>query len=518
MGVGTPDTASQVEDRLKADVAREAPDSNPYLRVHWLRSVLTAIARRIFDFYGDLERTEERLFPDTTDEDTAARWGNIYVGPENVSTQSSGGVVATGVAGGIVGTPVATLTANGVEYITTSSATIADQVISVLSITRTGQTATVTTISNHNLSSLVPVTIAGADQTEYNVTDIGIVVTGLDSFTYSVVGSPTSPATGTITAAFTSANVTIEAVGFGDTTNLDADTPLQLETPIVDVDDTLSVDFGAIGGGTNTESLTDYQDRYLDKIRNPVAHYNASDIIAKAKEVPGVTRVFVEEAGDVIGTIDISTLTRVGNVATATTVTDHGFDDGQNTSILGADQTEYNVVNARIIVEGTDIFHYIVFGSPTTPATGTITADVSVPLGQSRTFFMRDNDDNPIPTASEVQTVKDKIDDEIRPANTSVINNIVKAPLAVVTDYIFTELVPNTATMKDAVNENLDQFYAEQTFIAIDVDEDAYRAAIRNTVDPVTGEIVLSFDLSAPIGDIVVGSGEIATKGSVTIP
>jgi len=517
MGVGTPDTTQQVEDRIKADVAREAPDSNPYLRVHWLRSIITGFARRIFDFYGDLERTEERLFPDTTDETTEERWGNIYVGPENPATQSSGGVVATGVVGGVVDVGV-TLTAGSVEYVTTSSATIADQVISVLSITRAGQTATVTTTGNHNLSSLVPVTIAGADQTEYNVTDVEIVVTGLDTFTYTVVGSPTSPATGTIAASFTSANVDIQSVDFGSETNLDADTPLQLETPIVDVDDTLSVDFGAIGGGTDTESLTDYQARYLDKIRNPVAHYNASDIIAKAKEVPGVTRVFVEEAGDVIGTIAVSTLTRIGNVATVVSTTDHGFDDGQNTSVLGAVETEYNVTNARIIVEDATTFHYIVFGSPSTPATGTITADASVPLGQSRTFFMRDNDDNPIPTASEVQTVKDKIDDEIRPANTSVLNNIVRAPEAVVTNYIFTELVPNTSSMKDAVNANLDQFYAEQTTVGVSVDEDAYRAAIKNTVDPVTGDIVSSFDLSTPTGDIIIGSGQIATKGSVSFP
>ena len=71
MGVGTPDSATQVEDRIKADVQREAPDSNPYLTVHWLRSLIAGIARRIFDFYLDLNRTETRLFPDT-----AARWQN----------------------------------------------------------------------------------------------------------------------------------------------------------------------------------------------------------------------------------------------------------------------------------------------------------------------------------------------------------------------------------------------------------------------------------------------------------
>ena len=60
MSVGTPDESTQVEDRIKADVQREAPDSNPYVRVHWLRSLIAGIARRIFDFYQDLTRTEAR--------------------------------------------------------------------------------------------------------------------------------------------------------------------------------------------------------------------------------------------------------------------------------------------------------------------------------------------------------------------------------------------------------------------------------------------------------------------------
>lgn len=516
MSVGTPDSSTQVVDRIKVDIQRSAPDSDPFLRVQWLGSFATAVGMRQFDFYLDLTRTESRLFPDTADDETAPRWGQIFVGPENPATSATGNAVATGTAGGVL-TPGDSMTSNGNEYTVVTGATISDQVLSVTSITRSGATATVTTAGDHGLASAVPGTIAGADQAEYNLTDTAIVVTGLDTFTYQVTGTPVSPATGTITAAFTSATVQIQSVEVGSATNLDLDTPLSLQSPIVNVDDTLTVDFGAVGGGADEEILTEYRARYLEKIRKPVAHFNNADIIAQAKTVTGVTRVFVERAGTTIGTISVTSITRVGQVATVTTASAHGFDDGQVTTIAGAAETEYNVVDARIIVESDTIFHYVVPGSPTTPATGTITSTTSIPLGQLRTFFMRDNDPDPIPTGSEVDTVRDKIN-EILPANTSVNDNIVAVPVAVPVAYTFTELVPNTSTMRAAVDANIAQFHDEGTVVGIDVDEDSYRAAIKNTVDPDTGDTVLSFTLSTPSGDITIDSGQIATKGVVTFP
>jgi len=84
---------------------------------------------------------------------------------------------------------------------------------SVSSITRASTTATVTTSDDHNIEIGQNVAIAGADQTAYNGT---VAVTGTPStttFTYEVSGSPTSPATGTITSSG-SASV------FSDTINI----------------------------------------------------------------------------------------------------------------------------------------------------------------------------------------------------------------------------------------------------------------------------------------------------------
>jgi len=70
----------------------------------------------------------------------------------------------------------------------------------VVSITRSGSTATVTHTA-HNLQTNDYVAIDGADQFEYNGVKL-ITVTGPNSYTYTVSGTPATPATGTIRATF----------------------------------------------------------------------------------------------------------------------------------------------------------------------------------------------------------------------------------------------------------------------------------------------------------------------------
>lgn len=67
----------------------------------------------------------------------------------------------------------------------------------ISSITRASQTATVTTATAHNLVTGDYITMSGAAQTEYNIT-AQVTVTSTTTFTYTVAGSPATPATGTI--------------------------------------------------------------------------------------------------------------------------------------------------------------------------------------------------------------------------------------------------------------------------------------------------------------------------------
>jgi hypothetical protein len=70
------------------------------------------------------------------------------------------------------------------------------ETLSVTSITRSGSTATVTVDNGYDVNTWV--TIDGADQTEYNDT-FRVQSATSTSFTITVSGTPTTPATGTIT-------------------------------------------------------------------------------------------------------------------------------------------------------------------------------------------------------------------------------------------------------------------------------------------------------------------------------
>lgn len=69
----------------------------------------------------------------------------------------------------------------------------------VMSINRSGVIATVDTDSPHGFSTGDVALISGASEPEYNG-EFVVTVTGSTSFTYDVTGSPSTPATGTITA------------------------------------------------------------------------------------------------------------------------------------------------------------------------------------------------------------------------------------------------------------------------------------------------------------------------------
>jgi len=104
----------------------------------------------------------------------------------------------------IVGTPVTPATGNIVintgrfALVLTEPAYQQTPVLGVTSITRSGSTATATTNVDHNYETGDFATLVGADQSEYNG-DYVITVTGSNTFEYTIVGTPVTPATGTIT-------------------------------------------------------------------------------------------------------------------------------------------------------------------------------------------------------------------------------------------------------------------------------------------------------------------------------
>jgi hypothetical protein len=73
-------------------------------------------------------------------------------------------------------------------------------------------------------------------------------------------------------------------------------------------------------------------------------------------------------------TLSISGITRSGSIATATSTSAHGLQAGDYVAISGSDQADYNGTVRVASAPSTTTFTYTVSNSPTTPATGTMTA------------------------------------------------------------------------------------------------------------------------------------------------
>jgi len=163
---------------------------------------------------------------------------------------------------------------------------------------------------------------------------------------------------------------------------------------------------------------------------------------------------------------------------------------GTKIRISGANESSFNG-DFRIVITSDTTVAY--FGTGITgTATGTITCEYAqVQLGQVATYFLRDNDDNIIPSTAEISEVKNKIL-EIKPANTDDSNVFVFAPTPVSNDFTFTALEPNTQGIRDSVNANLAELFLGLS-LGETLTEIAYQTAIQNSFDASNNIGVTSF-------------------------
>lgn len=398
-------------------------------------AITYALSQQADSLYKTIEIVVRQLFVTTADGEFLDRLAVERGVTRNPATVASGFVTFTGTVSGSI--PLATVLSrsDGLLYETKASALIASQVFSVSSLTRSGTTATATTATDHRVAIGMQVTMAGADQTEYNGTFTVTSVSSDTSFSYTVSGSPVTPATGTITMSFDGVSVEVESQDSGQDVNIVAGGVLTLSTPIVNVDNTVYVQFSEVSGGTDEESDEDFRARIIFKIQNPAPPNSETDIENRAKEVSGVTRVWVFSA---------------------------------------------------------------------TPASGQIT-----------TYFVRDDDDNIIPSSGEVDAVKDKLL-ERKPAHMSNADFIVSAPTPVSINITFSSLSPNTTEMRNAINANLDDFFRSDNDVSVDITLLDIENTIYNTIDDLGNRPV--FALSLPSGDTTINDGEIGVLGAITYP
>jgi len=517
MTLNIPATRKAVSNRIKSDVQNQLPESNPYLRNSFLQALIFGLSGRVFDLYKTEKRLLDLLFWDTTEDEYLERAAAIFGITKNAATESEGYLTIAGIAGTIVPADTRFQNSDGKEIKTLGSKTVAITTITISTLTQTAGVATATTSGSHLLASNIEVVVSGAVESEYNGTVTVSNILNSNQFQFSVSAGASSPATGSPQAVYTTASLEVQSVDQGDDNNIDEGDKLTITSPIAGLENDGYAQYEGLQGASDEEDDEDFRERFLFRVQNPVALFNAIAIELKAKEITGVTRVFVFNVDNTVRTISNTSLTNAGNqLAIYESSSPHGLIDGQRVTITAAAESQYNVTGAKIIILSTAKFAYVITGTPVSPSISTPDAQVStVEEGDVKIFFTRDNDDSILPSSSEITDVKNKIL-EIKPAHTSDDSVEVKSPTGKTIDFEFASITDDTSTMRDAIEANLISFFQEGTYVGRDLLENEYESAIFATVDGETGDKLDSFVLNSPTGDITLTSEELPVLGTIS--
>lgn len=331
--------------------------------------------------------------------------------------------------------------------------------------------------------------------------------------------------------------------------------------------------------------------------------------------VSGVSLTTTTDATIQENIVNITSLTRSGSTVTATTSGDHGMATGNEPTISGAVETEYNGVFS-ILALTENAFQYDIATTPTTPASGTIISTIdsaivsvisddtgedqnltssttvnlsaviagidsqgivrpsgvdggrdtetdeestarlldlranpSTPfnpanikkeiidnvdgvtrvfvkrtynadtqalvVGDVSIFFLRDNDESPIPDNQEILEVRDFVVESMLPAEVALDNLYVKSPIPFIQNFLFASISPDTSSMRSTIELNLIAYFEDTVTFEQVVSSEQYRAVIISSKDD-QGNSLQSFVLTTPAGDIDPGTDGIAIVGSVT--
>lgn len=270
---------------------------------------------------------------------------------------------------------------NGAQVITSVTPSVSASEGIAITITRSGTTATATVATEpHGFVTGQTVTIVGANQTEYNGAKV-ITVTSPTTFTFTVTvtsGGPATPSTGTSVANIFGSSLRFTGTLSGGTTMTMAMFPYDNDPDHImpKVGDTVTlVGFYDAGGG----SVSVYDGSYT-----VVSLSGTRAFTITVPALGGSTYHFnVSKANPTVSSITLS-----GNYATATTTGTKIPDGTFDVTMSGSNQSQYNGTFTGIYVSDTSFKYQVSVGadSPVSPATGTITASGTAASGPSFTF------------------------------------------------------------------------------------------------------------------------------------
>ena len=223
----TPKSLSTVQDELQVSFRREFGAGLVLTPETLLGKLISTLSERESDIQQLMLALYDSFSPDNASDISLDRVAGITGALRNPATRSTTNLYLSGnngiviPAGSLVGVSGSANRFRTTAEITLSNAddvTIASGSAVSCTLARSGSTVTATATA-HGLPNGAIVTIAGADQGAYNITAKISGVTA-NTFQYTVVGTPATPATGTITAAFDGGSVNITSDDTGEDQNL----------------------------------------------------------------------------------------------------------------------------------------------------------------------------------------------------------------------------------------------------------------------------------------------------------
>lgn len=290
-------------DSLRSSVRAEIPALDPTTeRRSFIGGLVKAIGSLMTDWYIALKRyADHEPFPQTATGAFLRKgwWRAVTRLDPNPAAAAHGFIVITGTNGTIIPSGSLLSGSDGVTFETLNDCTIVNQGLRVTALTydSVAGVCIVETVNRHYFATGLSVTISGATPSAYNGT-FPITVTDDNEFTYVPASTPGStPATGSsIQAAALFASVEVEATSTGQTTNQSSGGAINFSSAPTGVDTSALVTFGGLTGGTDAETDDAYRARVLEALGVDFGAFSADEITIVAKQVPGVTRVFVRRA------------------------------------------------------------------------------------------------------------------------------------------------------------------------------------------------------------------------------
>jgi len=179
--------------------------------------------------------------------------------------------------------------------------------------------------------------------------------------------------------------------------------------------------------------------------------------------------------------------------------------------VNGSDQEDDDSLRARLLARiqepphgGAD-FDYVNWALEVPGVTRAWVYPHEMGLGTVTVRFVRDDDENPIPDAGEVQSVQDYID-ALRPVTADV---YVVAPIAVPLNMTI-KIEPNTDAVKAAVEAEIRDLLRREAVPGGTI----LISHLREAVSTAAGEY--DHVIVSPTGNVVHGTGEIAVPGTIT--